>query len=352
MSFRSDPMLLSLGSRRPQDQAPAPVARTVSRPRIGLALGGGSARGWAHIGVIRELEARGITADVIAGTSIGAVVGACAVAGKLDALESFARGLNRRRVFGLMDLSLGGTGLIAGARLKRRLMRDLGGLTIEALPKPFAAVATELGSGREVCLARGDVVEAIRASYALPGIFEPLPVAGRWLFDGAMSNPVPVSVCRALGADFVIAVNLTADLGGRPGEPEPEATIDPSLAELDNLATSVAVERVEPRRRAKMRRLLFARRRLFAGRPNGAPGIASVMVGAFSIAQERISRFRLAIDPPDVMIGARMMSAGLFDFHRAAELIEHGHRVARQALPEIEARLALAGHRRLGTNEG
>lgn len=336
-------MLFALESRRPRDQALAALGRAVPRPRIGLALGGGSARGWAHIGVIRELEARGLAIDVIAGTSIGAVVGACAAAGKLDELEVFACALNRRRVFGLMDLSFGGAALITGARLKRRLGHHLGGLTIEALPKPFAAIATELGSGREVCLAKGDLVEAIRASYALPGIFEPIPIGGRWLFDGAMSNPVPVSVCRGLGADFVIAVNLTADLNGRADETEAEATADPCLAELDDLAASAAVESVEsPRKRTKTRRLLFARRRLFARRADGAPGLASVMGAAFSIAQERISRSRLAIDAPDAMIYARMSSVGLFDFHRATAIIEHGRQVARRALPEIEAGLERA----------
>ena len=330
-------MLFPLNPRQSEDRGPPPEIRESSRPRIGLALGGGAARGWAHVGIVRELAARGFDPDVIAGTSIGAVVGACAAAGKLDELEAFARGLNRRRVFGLMDFSLGGTGLIGGARLKRRLMRELGGLTIETLPKPFAAIATELGSGREICLGRGDVVEAIRASYALPGIFEPLPVGGRWLFDGAMSNPVPVSVCRALGADLVIAATLTSDIDAPSGANEGELTMDSTLAELDDIATSVVVEHVERKRyRTRLRRLLSARRRLFGRRGAVAPGFASVMVGAFSIAQERISRSRLAMDPPDVIIHARLSRVGLFDFHRAAELIEHGRNVAERALPEIE----------------
>ena len=227
------------------------------RPRIGLALGGGSARGWAHIGIIRELTDAGIAFDVIAGTSIGAVVGACHAAGKLDALETFARGLTRRRVFGLMDLSLSGSSLISGLRLKRRLDRDLGGLSVESLPIPFAAIATELGSGREIRLSHGDLVEAIRASYALPGIFEPLRVDGRFLFDGAMSNPVPVSVCRAMGAEFVIAVSLTSDLDDRGDDIDVSARAEPIVG---------------PKRRTRLRRRLVSmRRRLFARRADGAP---------------------------------------------------------------------------------
>ncbi len=316
------------------------------RPKVGLALGGGSARGWAHIGVIRELAASGIAIDVVTGTSIGAVVGACYAAGKLDILESFARGLNRRRVFALMDVSLGGSGLLAGGRLSRRLGRDLGGMTIETLSKPFAAVATELGSGREVDLVEGDLVEAIRASYALPGIFEPVQIGGRWLFDGAMSNPVPVSVCRALGADLVVAVNLTSDLPD-DGHHQAGLNLVHSVPEAEELARDLpALERDLPdlppegSRRRKRRRFRFVRRRLFARRPDGAPGIAGVMVGAFSIAQERISRSRLAIEPPDVMISARLASVGLFDFHRAGDLIAYGRYVARRVLPEIEAGLA------------
>jgi NTE family protein len=344
-------MFQSLASHRvPEAPAAPPVTNaSVTSPRVGLALGGGSARGWAHVGVLRELATQGIVPDVVVGTSIGAVVGACYAAGKLDKLETFARGLNRRAMFRLMDVSLGGAGLIAGARLKRRLDRDLDGVAIEDLATTFAAIATELGTGREICLSRGDLVEAIRASYAMPGIFQPVRVAGRWLFDGAMSNPVPVSVARALGADFVIAVNLTSSLGELPDMEEDDTTKDASVSELDDLAKSIAVSGGQGP--ARKRRLAFIRRRLFKRRPSGTPGIAGVMVGAFSIAQERISRSRLAMDPPDVMINARMNSVGLFDFHRAAELIDHGRLVARRAIPEIEARMASLDARRpsLGT---
>ena len=329
--------------------APATAARRgdegPSRRRIGLALGGGAALGWAHIGIIRELTAQGFAIDVVAGTSIGAVVGACHAAGRLETLESFARGLNRRRVFAMMDLSLGGSALIGGTRLRRQLVQELGGLRIEDLAIPFAAIATELGSGREVCLRAGDVVEAIRASYALPGIFEPVMIDRRWLFDGAMSNPVPVSVCRALGADLVIAVNLTGALPG--GEALHDATVDPTLADLDEIASGATEEVVQsPGRAKKARRLLFSRRRLFKRRADGAPGIAGIMVGAFSIAQERISHARLALDPPDVTLYARTPGVGLFEFHRAAEMIEHGRAVARRAVPDLATRLAASERRR------
>ena len=183
--------------------------------KIGLALGGGSARGWAHIGVLRALNEAGIYPDIIAGTSIGAVVGGCYVAGELDALEQFARELTRRKVLGFLDFNFSGSGLINGQRLCDILEDTLKGVTIEDLSKRFVAVATEIGTGHEIWLSRGRLVDAMRASYALPGIFRPVAINGRWLFDGALVNPIPVSVCRALGARYVIAVNLNSDTSGR-----------------------------------------------------------------------------------------------------------------------------------------
>ncbi len=186
---------------------------TAMGDKIGLALGAGSARGWAHIGVLRALAEAGIHPDIIAGTSVGAVVGGCYVAGEIDALEQFARGLTRRKVLGFLDFNLSGSGLIHGQRLRDVLEARLKAITIESLARRFVAVATEIGSGHEVWLSRGHLGDAIRASYAMPGIFKPVAIDGRWLFDGALVNPVPVSVCRALGARYVIAVNVNTEGG-------------------------------------------------------------------------------------------------------------------------------------------
>src|SRR6476620_12169753 len=179
--------------------------------KIGLALGAGCARGWAHIGVLRALNEAGIYPDIVAGTSIGAVVGGCYVAGELPALEEFARDLTRRKVLGFLDFNFSGSGLITGQRLRTVLEARMKDCSIESLSKRYVAVATEIGTGHEVWLSRGRMVDAMRASYALPGIFRPVRIDGRWLFDGALVNPVPVSVGRALGARNVIAVNLASD---------------------------------------------------------------------------------------------------------------------------------------------
>ena len=182
---------------------------------ISLALGGGCARGWAHIGVLRALDEAGIEVSMIAGTSIGALVGGCYLAGKLDELEEFARSLTKRRIFGLLDFNFGGNGLFGGMKLDARLREHLNGTRFEDLPKPFVCVASEIRTGHEIWLSSGVLITAMRASYALPGVFEPVAANGRALVDGALVNPVPVSVCRAYEQPLVVAVNLHYDLFGR-----------------------------------------------------------------------------------------------------------------------------------------
>jgi NTE family protein len=301
--------------------------------KIGLALGGGVARGWAHIGVLRALEKAGIKPDIIAGTSIGAVVGGCYAAGHLDQIEDFARSLTRRRVFGFLDFNLAGTGLINGQRLCKQLDEHMGQCNIEDLDRKFTAVATEIGSGHEVWLSRGRIVDAVRASYALPGIFKPVKIDGRWLFDGALVNPIPVSVCRALGARYVIAVNLNVDFSSR-GTSSAGIGLDATLAEPDPVTPPVT-----GKNGIAMRRLL--QRQLF-GKGDDAPGISTVVVDAFNIVQDRIARSRLAGDPPDAMISPKLHGVGLFDFHRADEVIRRGEIAAQREIEdlgrEIEAR--------------
>jgi len=294
--------------------------------RIGVVLGAGAARGWAHIGALQELNALGVKPDVIVGSSIGSLVGGCYAAGKLDMLEAFARSLTRRRVFGLIDFSFAGGGMIGGERLRVRLETELGDIRIEDLDIRFAGVATEIGTGHEIWLRRGLLSEAIRASYALPGVFEPVRVDGRWLFDGAVVNPVPVSVARALGAEKVIALNISSERLGRGtaiqdpfGGGEPPA----ALTQRGNDASSVIARwwRGSPRLPAD---------------PDAAPpGMMTVMVNAFDILQDRITRSRLAGDPPDALLQIKTGKVGMFEFHRAAELIDIGRDAVRRAAGEL-----------------
>jgi NTE family protein len=307
------------------------------KPKVGIALGAGAARGWSHIGVFLELARHGIHPEIIAGTSIGAVVGGCYAAHKLEPLEVFARSLTKKRVFSLMDVSFSGSGLIGGSRLRNRLDRELAGLQIEKLDRTFGAVATEIYTGHEIWLTKGDLIHAIRASYALPGIFEPIRVNGRWLYDGALVNPVPVTVCRALGAEIVIAVNLIGDNAYRGRVITDHLALDDSLEGLaeNGLDTDLSHTASNLRKGGLLSGMRGNLWRHFAKRENGAPGIASAMMDAFNITQGRISRSRLAGDPPDLMINARLGKVGLFDFHRADELIAIGREATRRVMPDI-----------------
>lgn len=299
--------------------------------KIGLALGGGAARGWAHIGVIKALAEAGIVPDIIAGTSIGAVVGGCYAAGRIEELEEFARSLTRRKMLGYLDINISGSGLISGQRLCKKLESHLEDTSIEELEQRFVAVATEMQSGHEIWLSRGNLVEALSASYALPGIFRPVNINGRWMFDGALVNPVPVSVCRALGARYVIAINLNADMCGKgtvvPVE-EVSAHVDHAADEVpESSGSALAVKKL-------LQRQLF-------GKGPSVPGITRVMVDAFNIVQDRIARSRLAGDPPDVIINPKLHGIGLFDFHCAEELIKRGETAALRDIEDISHELDL-----------
>lgn len=315
------------------------------RPAIGLALGGGAARGLAHVGIIRTLARAGYVPDVIAGTSIGAAVGGLYAAGRLDAFAEWALALKRRDVIALVDIAIAGGGLMGGLRLARLLEREIGDTRIENLPIAFAAVATEIATGHEIWLTRGLLMPALRASYALPGILPPVRIGGRWLMDGALSNPVPVSVARALGARLVIAVTLNADALSRSTVIQDHGT-DPEDEALPLIEQRPRVQAVVDLGRGIGRGIgrAFARQQGLGGEATDrgppmaglrAPGVPTVMARAFNATQERIARQRLAGDPPNVLIGPRLSRIGLFDFHRAAEAIALGEEAAERMLPDI-----------------
>jgi NTE family protein len=311
------------------------VGITRGGPSIGLVLGSGAARGFAHIGVMRALQAHGIKPDIIVGTSMGALVGGCYATNQLDTLESWALSLTRRRVIGYLDVKIGGSGIISGDRLANRLEESVGTAMIEDLPIRFAAIATEIGTGHEVWLTRGSLALAVRASYALPGIFPPVRLGGRWLVDGALVNPVPVSAARALGARVVIAVNMDADRFGRG------ATIASHGA--DPADDHAVAPPAEPRNGfARLRGLFGAeralKRQIIAGETR--PSFSSVMIESFNIMQDRLTRMRLAGDPPDVHITPHIGHIGWLEFHRAAESIAVGRAATEKAIDSITESIA------------
>ncbi len=291
---------------------------------IGLALGGGAARGLAHIGVIEALADAGLEPKVVAGTSIGAVAAGFYAAGRLSELHELAGKLTIRQLLRYLDVNLAGSSLMKGKRLEKTMASHLGEVQIEQLERKFVAVATELGTGQEIWLTKGSLATALRASYALPGIFKPVRIGGRWLMDGALVNPVPVSAARACGAEFVIAVTLHSGQYMRN-------TLFPVEAEASADANGETVP-LEPA--PKKSRFGLVKRQLL-GQRDGAPGIPRVVLEAFNITQNRIARSRLAGDPPDATIQVHLDGIGLFDFHKAEHTIEQGRAAVHRFLSSI-----------------
>lgn len=292
----------------------------MAKPVIGLALGSGGARGWCHIGALRELHAMGIEPAVVAGASMGALVGACYAADRLDALEDWARGLTLRSMLPLIDVGIAGAGLVGGSAILT-VLRGLGlPEAIEDLARPFIAIATDLRHGREVWLRAGPLIPAVRASVAIPGVLKPTHIDGRWLIDGGVVNPVPVSAARALGADAVIAINPNAAVsGGFYDPPSPK----PDLAAL----------------------LPEALRGLWGATPEdpapAAPSYVALINATIDIMSDQIRRSRLAGDPPQVLLGARLPDITVMEFHRAAEAIDEGRRVVRAHAEHLATSLGL-----------
>lgn len=303
----------------------------MSKPKLGLALGSGGARGWCHIGVLRALHEMGITPDVIAGSSMGALVGAAYAGGCLDALEVWARAQTRRSILGLMDVRLTGGGILGATGVVAML--NAVGLTgsLQDLPIPFTAVAADVRTGHEIWLRHGPAAQAVRASVAMPGLISPQRIDGRWLMDGGVVNPVPVSAARALGADVVIAVNPNAAISGAfwtPVEYTPGLTAGlPGLSNLSDLVPALP------------KSIPDALRNLWSGgegedkvkdtTPSGpaAPAYVALINAAIDIMSDQIRRSRLAGDAPHVLLAARLGDISVLEFHRAAEAIEEGRRI-------------------------
>ncbi len=302
----------------------------MTRPRVGLALGSGAARGWAHVGVIASLIEAGIEPDIVCGTSMGALVGAAHVAGRLDELRRWAETMTWRKFARLTDLRLSGGGLVSGRQVVA-FLQDLGiGEPIESYATEYAAVATDMATGREIWLQTGPIHEAVRASIALPGIFSPARMQDKWLLDGGLSNPVPVSVCRALGAEVIIAVNLNGELLGRRfTEPEPPVTTVPSRLSVE------VVRRMIGKFPAALGHKKVSADPVPPRETPSAPGYFDVLATSINIMQDHITRTRLAGEPPHVMLVPRLRSIGLMEFSRAGEAIAEGSACVEQALPTL-----------------
>lgn len=336
------------------DAAAGDAARAAPRRKAGgiaLALGGGAAKGWAHIGLLRAFDEAGIPISMIAGTSIGALVGGCYLAGRLDELEHFARSLTRSNIIRYMDFSITGAGLISGMRLAAYMDLHMRGLKIEDLPANFISVCTDIRTGHEIWLHDGPLIDALRASYALPGIFAPVVHAGRHLVDGALVNPVPVSACRAFEPDVVIAADLNSETFGRGTVIRASHYQEREAERNFEEAAQLAAQQPQSRHTSwlsffsasdrsgsiQMMQAGVAGRTL--NRPKAQPkshlGTMGVMMEAFNIIQDRISRARMAGDPPDFTIRPKLFSIGLADFHKADESIRIGYLEAKKRIRDL-----------------
>ncbi|MFT5900218.1 MAG: NTE family protein [Glaciecola sp.] len=295
--------------------------------KIGLALGAGAARGWAHIGIIKALQSAGVKIDVVAGCSIGAYVGAAFASGKLDELEAWANTLTEWQVFKLLGVGFRRGGLASGQKIFEKLKEDFCVDTFEEMDIPFSCVATDLYSGKEVVFNSGEVGDSIQASCAIPALFSPVDHNGRWLVDGAVVNPVPVNQCRHMGADFVIAVNLSADFRPRQienCEKEHEENQKKTDDMLDKASDGFIKKWFSP-----------------DASPNKRvpPGIVGVMSSSLEILQARVTRSRLAGEPPDILIEPQLRDVGTLEFHRAIEVGEQGRHAVERLAQQIAYQL-------------
>ncbi len=300
-------------------------------PGIGLSLGSGMARGFAHIGVLNCLVRHGIQPSIVTGTSMGAVVGACYLAGRLPELEDWASSLNRMKILSYLDLRVRSAGMIGGKRLKKLLRSHFQDMNIEDLPHPFIAIAADLVTGHEVWLRKGSLTEAMSASFALPGVFPPVNRNGRLLVDGALVNPVPIAPAQAMGARMTIGVDLNTDIIGKATKPGQSYQ---TIAGFDVFNDQDVPKEEQKKFKSGVGRRLFSRK-------DDDPSLFGVMVSALGIMQDRMTRSRLAGDPPDIHIKPQIGHIGLLEFEKAEELIALGEEAAEKSIPEIKEAMKL-----------
>ncbi|WMS88732.1 patatin-like phospholipase family protein [Pleionea litopenaei] len=294
--------------------------------KIGLALGSGAARGISHFGIIRALHQQGVKPDIICGTSMGALIGAAYVTGHLSALEQWFKEQTTRKMLSHLDINLFASGGIAdGEQFIHFLKTEFGDYRIEDLPIPFAAVACDMNSGKEVWLTEGSIWDAVRASGAYPGLLTPVKREHQWLMDGGVVNPVPVTVCRALGATHVIGVNLNHDLLAPKEPPTPKER--GSLFKLEN----TAIGKVS----SKIKQSINERFSFGSKEKENAPGIMDVIACTVNIMQDRITRSRLAGDPADIIFNPRLSHIGFLETDKSEEIINEGEQCVLRNLEQL-----------------
>lgn len=308
--------------------------------RIGLALGGGGARGWAHIGVLDALEEAGVRVDCVVGCSMGALVGATCAAGRVPVLKDVALKLDwKQALFYFLEVTFPRSGLVDGGKIEAFVRKHVAVSDLESLPIPCVTVATDVLTGQEVVIRKGDVIKAVRASISIPGIFTPVARDGAVLVDGGLVNPVPINVAREMGADFVIAVDLNHGTPvKRPATPPPSLVarfesrlqnLSPEQQQVGNLI----LRGIDQRFRRFDRSVLAPARRWLLGAD--LPNIFDVLGNTIHIIEAQITECRLKTERPDLLIRPAVADVSFMEFHRAKEAMQAGYLAAREELDKL-----------------
>jgi len=303
--------------------------KRIPSKNVGLALGSGSARGWSHIGVIRALTEAGVRVDYVAGTSIGALVGAVYASGEIDALEEVVLQLDWKKIAYLFDVVFPKSGLIDGKKVSVFIQNHVKKINIEDLPLPFCAVSTDLTTGDEVAISKGNIIDAVRASISVPGIFTPFKKNGKILVDGGLVNAVPVSVVRNMGADFVIAVDLNHNIiGSNVSGKTSGRDSGKRLAEKKKLKKSKKRNKLVEALNKKIGAIDFTAlahvRQWMKKEP--LPSIFEVLTTSANIMETQITAIRLKADPPDILIQPNLGHLKFLEYNRAKEAIAEGYK--------------------------
>ncbi|MBU1566156.1 MAG: patatin-like phospholipase family protein [Proteobacteria bacterium] len=320
-----------------------------SRKTVGLVLGSGASRGWAHIGIIEALEEAKIPIDFIAGCSVGAYVGALYASGSLGSLKEFLLRMDGKKIFSYFDVVFPRSGLLNGSkRVQQLFSMHTSAKTFEELAIPLVMVATDLERGEKVVIKSGNIIEGLRATMSYPGLFAPVRVEDRWLVDGGLVDPVPVGVARAMGAGIVIAVDLNSRIVSRSrhahDQNDPVKLIDlrPEETEKNHDTGNELIKKMADFYESAGNSFKHKTSELLR-REAATPDIIETVITSIAIMQERITRINLAVDRPDILIQPRLGEMKMMNFDQVAHAIEEGYIGAQEKIEDIKTLLSVSG---------
>ncbi len=308
-----------------------------SQVKLGLVLGSGASRGWAHIGVLEALEEQGLHIHMITGASAGSFIAASYAGGGLENIKRFALDMDWKRVLTYMDIAFPRSGFIDGKKVADLIKLYTNVADFKDLHIPVQMVTTDMRSGEQVVLSEGSVTEALRASMAVPGLVTPVQIGGRWLVDGGVVNPLPIDVCRSMGADIVVAVDLNSERISRKAGETVTASQKHKAAAIEKKRLEVLKSWVA--RYGAAGKTVSAKIDQWFSRAEPSPHIFEILVSSLNIMQRKIEQMNIESHPPDVLIRPRLGDMKFFDYDQAENAIDEGYRRGKEAIPEIMAKI-------------